>query len=619
VEAANVTRFLRWLERERGVVLSGYDELWSWSVTELEQFWDAIWAFYRVEASAPPRAVLSGRAMPGARWFEGAQLSYARHVLRWADDSRIAIIRVREDEPDEEITWRELHGAVGAFAARLRDLGVEPGDRVAAYLPNIPEAVVAMLAVTSLGAVWAACAPDFGTRSVIDRFAQLEPVVLIAADGYRFGGRWHDRAEVVGALRRALPSVRHTILVGDEPAADTRDPEFTEVPFDHPLWILFSSGTTGIPKGIVHSHGGIVVEHLKSLCLCMDLQPDDRFLFFSSTSWMAWNYLVGGLLHGSTIVLYEGSPGHPGPDGLWAITERVGATVLGMGSAYVMGCQKAGVDLAGRDLGALRTVIPTGSPLPPSGWQWLHRELPATARIDSICGGTDVCTAFIGGSPLLPVNEGEIACRWLGVGAQAFDPDGCPVVGQVGEFVMTEPMPSMPVALWNDPDGERYRDAWFSLYPGVWRQGDWITVSERGTLVVSGRSDATLNRGGVRLGSAEIYAVVERMPEVLDSLVVGLEQPDGGYYMPLFVVPADPEADHDELAAAVATAIRAELSPRHVPDDVVLAPRIPRTLTGKKLEIPVKRILGGADVDAVAAAGAVDHPEVLGWYAAFAR
>jgi acetoacetyl-CoA synthetase len=557
--------------------------------------------------------------MPGARWFEGAQLSYARHVLRWADDSRIAIIRVREDEPDEEITWRELRGAVGAFAARLRDLGVEPGDRVAAYLPNIPEAVVAMLAVTSLGAVWAACAPDFGTRSVIDRFAQLEPVVLIAADGYRFGGRWHDRAEVVGALRRALPSVRHTILVGDEPAADARDPEFTEVPFDHPLWILFSSGTTGIPKGIVHSHGGIVVEHLKSLGLCMDLQPDDRFLFFSSTSWMAWNYLVGGLLHGSTIVLYEGSPGHPGPDGLWAITERVGATVLGMGSAYVMGCQKAGVDLAGRDLGALRTVIPTGSPLPPSGWQWLHRELPATARIDSICGGTDVCTAFIGGSPLLPVNEGEIACRWLGVGAQAFDPDGCPVVGQVGEFVMTEPMPSMPVALWNDPDGERYRDAWFSLYPGVWRQGDWITVSERGTLVVSGRSDATLNRGGVRLGSAEIYAVVERMPEVLDSLVVGLEQPDGGYYMPLFVVPADPEADHDELAAAVATAIRAELSPRHVPDDVVLAPRIPRTLTGKKLEIPVKRILGGADADAVAAAGAVDHPEVLGWYAAFAR
>jgi acetoacetyl-CoA synthetase len=618
VEAANVTRFLRWLERERGVVLSGYDELWSWSVTELEQFWDAIWAFYRVEASAPPRAVLSGRAMPGARWFEGAQLSYARHVLRWADDSRIAIIRVREDEPDEEITWRELHGAVGAFAARLRDLGVEPGDRVAAYLPNIPEAVVAMLAVTSLGAVWAACAPDFGTRSVIDRFAQLEPVVLIAADGYRFGGRWHDRAEVVGALRRALPSVRHTILVGDEPAADTRDPEFTEVPFDHPLWILFSSGTTGIPKGIVHSHGGIVVEHLKSLGLCMDLQPDDRFLFFSSTSWMAWNYLVGGLLHGSTIVLYEGSPGHPGPDGLWAITERVGATVLGMGSAYVMGCQKAGVDLAGRDLGALRTVIPTGSPLPPSGWQWLHRELPATARIDSICGGTDVCTAFIGGSPLLPVNEGEIACRWLGVGAQAFDPDGCPVVGQVGEFVMTEPMPSMPVALWNDPDGERYRDAWFSLYPGVWRQGDWITVSERGTLVVSGRSDATLNRGGVRLGSAEIYAVVERMPEVLDSLVVGLEQPDGGYYMPLFVVPADPEAHHDELAAAVATAIRAELSPRHVPDDVVLAPRIPRTLTGKKLEIPVKRILGGAAADAVASRSSLADPTALDWYEEFA-
>jgi acetoacetyl-CoA synthetase len=496
---------------------------------------------------------------------------------------------------------------------------VGPGDRVAAYLPNIPEAVVAMLAVTSLGAVWAACAPDFGTQSVIDRFAQLEPVVLIAADGYRFGGKWHDRSAVVDSLRRALPSVRETILVGEVLTAKPCEPEFTDVPFDHPLWILFSSGTTGIPKGIVHSHGGIVVEHLKSLGLCMDLQPADRYLFFSSTSWMAWNYLVGGLLHGSTIVLYEGSPGHPGPDGLWAIAERVGATVLGMGSAYVTGCQKAGVELAGRDLSALRTVIPTGSPLPPSGWQWLHRELSATTRIDSICGGTDVCTAFIGGSPLLPVNEGEIACRWLGVSAQAFDPEGRPVIGEVGEFVMTEPMPSMPVALWNDPDGERYRDAWFSLYPGVWRQGDWITISERGTLVVSGRSDATLNRGGVRLGSAEIYAVVERMPEVLDSLVVGLELPDGGYYMPLFIVPADPEADQDEIAAVVAAAIRAELSPRHVPDDIVVAPRIPRTLTGKKLEIPVKRILGGADVEAVAAAGAVDHPEVLDWYAALAR
>jgi acetoacetyl-CoA synthetase len=620
VEAANVTRFLRWLERERGVVLSGYDELWSWSVTELEQFWDAIWAFYRVEASAPPRAVLSGRAMPGARWFEGAQLSYARHVLRWADDSRIAIIRVREDEPDEEITWRELHGAVGAFAARLRDLGVEPGDRVAAYLPNIPEAVVAMLAVTSLGAVWAACAPDFGTRSVIDRFAQLEPVVLIAADGYRFGGRWHDRAEVVGALRRALPSVRHTILVGDEPAADTRDPEFTEVPFDHPLWILFSSGTTGIPKGIVHSHGGIVVEHLKSLGLCMDLQPDDRFLFFSSTSWMAWNYLVGGLMHGSTIVLYEGSPAHPEPDGLWEIAERVGATVLGMGSAYVMGCQKAGVELAGtRDLSRLRTVIPTGSPLPPSGWQWLHRQLPATARIDSICGGTDVCTAFIGGSPLLPVNEGEIACRWLGVKAEAFDAEGHSVVGHVGEFVMTEPMPSMPVTLWGDADGERYREAYFDVFPGVWRQGDWIMISERGTLVVSGRSDATLNRGGVRLGSAEIYGVVERLPQVADSLVVGVEQPDGGYYMPLFVVPADPDADAQALAASTAAAIREQLSPRYVPDDIIVAPAVPRTLTGKKLEVPVKRILGGAAPEIVAAAGAIDRPEVLAWYADFAR
>jgi acetoacetyl-CoA synthetase len=629
VEAANVTRFMRHLAQERGVRVADYGELWTWSVTELEDFWAAVWEFYEVDASQPPRTVLPDRHMPGARWFEGARLSYPEHVLRFADDDRTAIVRVREDARDEAITWRDLRGMVGAFAAGLRELGVGPGDRVTAYMPNVPEAVIAMLAVTSLGAVWAACAPDFGTQSVIDRFAQLRPKILIAADGYRFGGRWHDRVPVVEAMRDALPTVEHTVLVGGSEvpgtvpyaslAAPARPPEFAQVAFDHPLWVLFSSGTTGIPKGIVHSHGGIVVEHLKSLGLCLDLQPDDSYFFFSSTSWMAWNYLVGGLLHGATIVLYEGSPAYPGPDGIWEVAERVGATVLGMGSAYVMGCEKGGVQLAGRrDLSGLRTVIPTGSPLPPSGWQWLDRELPATTRIDSICGGTDVCTAFIGGSPLLPVIEGEIACRWLGIKAEAYDPEARPVIDEVGEFVMTEPMPSMPVMLWDDPGGERYRDAWFDLFPGVWRQGDWITISDRGTLAVLGRSDATLNRGGVRLGSAEIYAVAERMPDVLDSLVVGLEERDGGYYMPLFVVPADPEADVGRLTHAIAGAIRTQLSPRHVPDEIVIAPAVPRTLTGKKLEIPVKRILGGASPDEVVAPGAVDRPATLDWYADFA-
>jgi acetoacetyl-CoA synthetase len=630
IERANVTRFIRWLASERGVHVRDYDELWRWSVESLEDFWDAVWSFCDVRADAPARAVLAERTMPGARWFEGAELSYPEHVLRFAADERTAIVRVREDQPDEEITWRQLRGAVGALSAELREMGVGRGDRVVAYLPNVPEAVVAMLAVTTLGAVWAACAPDFGTRNVIDRFAQLEPKVLIAASTYRFGGREHDRRHVVEELRAALPTLERTILVGGASAPDmtaferltapAREPEFASVPFEHPLWILFSSGTTGIPKGIVHGHGGILLEHLKSLGLCLDLQPDDTYFFFSSTSWMAWNYLVGGLLHGATIVLYEGSPSRPAVDGLWEHAARVGATVLGMGSAYVMACQKAGTGIGTKhDLRSLRTVIPTGAPLPVSGWRWLHEQLPSHTRIDSICGGTDVCTAFIGGSPLLPVHEGEIACRWLGIGAEAYGADGRPLVGEVGEFVMTKPMPSMPLALWNDPDGRRYREAYFDTFPGVWRQGDWVRISERGTLIVSGRSDATLNRGGVRLGSAEIYGAVERLPEVLDSLVVGLEQPDGGYYMPLFVVPVDPEHDPAELRATVTEAIRSQLSPRHVPDEIIIAPAIPRTLTGKKLEVPVKRILAGAPVEAVSAPGAVDKPDALRWFEQFGR
>jgi acetoacetyl-CoA synthetase len=629
-ERANVTRFMAWLAAEQGMHFDDYAGLWRWSVDSLEDFWGSVWNFYEVRAEVPPRAVLAERTMPGARWFEGSELSYTEHVLRFDAGERTAIVRVREDEPDEEITWRELRGAVGALAAALRDMGVAQGDRVVAYIPNVPEAVIAMLAVTSIGAVWAACAPDFGTASVIDRFDQLAPKVLIATAGYRFGGRYHDRRQIVEDLRAALSTVEHTILVGDASATraipferlttPAREPEFVSVPFDHPLWILFSSGTTGIPKGIVHSHGGILLEHLKSLGLCLDLQPDDVYLFFSSTSWMAWNYLVGGLLHGSTIVLYEGSPTHPRVDGFWELAGRVRGTVLGMGSAYVTACQKAGADLRTHyDLRALRTVIPTGAPLPITGWRWLTEQLPTGSRIDSICGGTDVCTAFIGGSPLLPVHEGEIACRWLGIPADAYSPDGRSLVGEVGEFVMTEPMPSMPVALWNDPDGRRYREAYFDAFPGVWRQGDWVTISERGTLVVSGRSDATLNRGGVRLGSAEIYGVVERLPEVLDSLVIGLEQPDGGYYMPLFIVPAQTDLDPDELGAAVIAAIRAQLSPRHVPDEIVIAPDIPRTLTGKKLEVPVKRILSGAPVDAVSAPGAVDKPDALRWFAQFGR
>lgn len=631
VESSGVGQFLRWLQRERGLSFVGYDDLWRWSVDALEDFWDAVWQFFGVSASAPYSSVLSSRAMPGGRWFEGARLNYAQVVLARAPDHRPALIAVAEGQPSREISRAQLRGQVGALAAALRGLGVGPGDRVAAYLPNIPEAVVALLATASLGAVWTSCAPDFGLRSVVDRLGQVEPTVLIAVDGYRWGGREHDRRDVVVQLREAMPSVRAAVVVQSlyptDPLPDSSylpyaglvatplEPEFEQVEFAAPLWVLFSSGTTGLPKGIVHSHGGIVVEHLKALGLCLDLRAGDTFFFHSSTSWMAWNFLIGGLLHGSTVVLYDGSPAHPSLDALWRVAAETRASVLGMGSAYAAACAKAGLILPQDVRAHLRTVIPTGSPLPLAGWQWLSDQLGSRIRIDSICGGTDVCTAFFGGSPLLPVWQGEISGRWLGVAAAAYDPDGRPVVGSVGEFVVTAPMPSMPVAFWQDPDKKRYRSAYFDTYEGIWRQGDWLTLTQRSSLIISGRSDATLNRGGVRLGSAEIYGVVESMPEIADSLVVGIELPDGGYSMQLFVVPATGTDVDDVLRGRIVQALRQQLSPRHVPDEILAIAGVPRTLTGKKLEVPVKRLLQGETVEAAAAAGAVDRPDLLAWFA----
>jgi len=631
-ERANVTGFLRWLADREHLRFDSYEQLWRWSVEDLGAFWEAVWGFYEVNSPTPHEAALADPVIPGARWFEGAQINYAEAVLARAQALGASIVHVGEDGVVSELTIGELRGRVGALAATLRELGVGTGDRVAAYLPNVPEAIVGLLATASLGAIWSVCAPDFASSSVVDRFSQIEPTVLLAVDGYRFNGRRHDRWETITELQAGLPSLRGTIILRrlnpdralpDVPGvldfsracAPAREPEFATLEFAHPLWILFSSGTTGLPKGIVQSHGGILVEHLKSLGLCMDLRPGDRYLFYSSTSWMAWNYLVGGLLHGTTVVLYDGSPSHGDPGALWHVAAASGATVLGMGSAYAAACQRAAVSLDQLALDGLRTVIPTGSPLGPAGWRWLNEQLGPEVRIDSICGGTDVCTAFFGGSELLPVWAGEASCRWLGIGAHAFDPGGHELVGEVGEFVLTVPMPSMPIGLWGDGDGERYRSTYLDTYPGVWRQGDWIVISPRGSVRILGRSDATLNRGGVRLGSAEIYAAVDGLEEVVDSLVVGVEQPDGGYWMPMFVVS---DADAEQLRERISLTIRAALSPRHVPDEVIKVPTIPRTLTGKKLEIPIKRILQGMAPDQAAASGSVDHPEALEFFARFA-
>jgi acetoacetyl-CoA synthetase len=632
IEGANVTHFMGWLDRRRGIAHKTWNDLWEWSVRDLDAFWSAVWEYYGVVATRRPDQIISDDAMPHTRWFVGAQLNYAQNVLASAPRTRPALIEITEDAAPREWSATELAGKVGALSRHLLELGVTPGDRVAAYLPNTPEAVVGLLATTAIGAVWASCGPEFGVRAVTDRFGQIGPKVLLAVDGYRFGGRVYECGEVLEELRLRLPSLASTIVVRklhpdvptpdgtpafDEIVATPRTPKFTPVPAEHPLWILFTSGSTGLPKGIVHSHGGIVLEHLKSLGLCLNIGPSDTMFFVSSTSWMAWNYSVGTLLHGATVVLSSASPTQPEADAAFAVAAQTHATVLGVGSAYVTALTKQHAEPQTRhDVSNLRLIIPTGSPLPPVGWNWLAERFPA--RIDSICGSTEICAIYFCGNPLTPVRSGEIAGRSLGVNAQSWDADGRPQLDTLGEMMVTTPMPSMPLRLWNDPTGERYRNTYFDKHPTVWRQGDWISITEDGGVEVKGRSDATLNRGGVRLGSAEIYTVVDQFDEIRDSLVIGAELKDGRYLLALFVVLADGGVLDDSLRREINARLRAELSPRHVPDTIAVSPVVPRTLTGKKLEVPVKAILQGAPPASVATPDAIDHPQALRWFAQWA-
>jgi acetoacetyl-CoA synthetase len=575
--------------------------------------------------------------MPGARWFPGATLNYAEHALRHgADPARAAepaLLCLAEDLRPRPVSWGELRSRVGLLAAGLRELGVGPGDRVAGYLPNVPEAVVAVLAAAAVGAVWTSCSPDFGARGVLDRFRQVEPAVLIAVDGYRYAGRVHDRTATVAELRRGLPTLRATVhvpLLGTPPPDGALDwagltdgeatPRFTPVPFDHPLWVLYSSGTTGLPKPIVQSQGGILLEHLKQLGLHCDLGPGDRLFWYTSTGWMMWNFLVSGLLTGTTVVLYDGAPAHPAPDAQWRVAERSRATLFGTSAAYVTACAKADVH-PGRDLdlSATRCVAATGSPLPPDGYRWLHREVRPDLWIASVSGGTDVCSCFAGAVPTLPVYAGELQAPCLGTDLRAYDAAGRPVTGEVGELVVAAPMPSMPVFFWGDEDGSRYRDSYFTTYPGVWRHGDWITLTPHGGVVIHGRSDATLNRQGVRMGSADVYDAVEGLPEVREALVVGLERPGGGYWMPLFVHLAPGAVLDDALRDRIRDRIRERLSPRHVPDEILQVPGVPHTLTGKRLEVPVKRLLAGAEPGSAANPASVDDPGLLEFYARLGR
>ena len=616
---ARVTDFARFVQQRTGKQTADYHELWQWSVDDPAAFWGALWEYF--ELGDPPATVLDDAQMPGAQWFPGVRLNYVDQILRNARTDRPAIQSVDEDGQITELSWDELVCRTAAFARTLRSHGVTAGDRVVGYLPNIPEAVIAFLATASIGAIWSACGQDYSAKAALDRLGQLEPVVLVTTDGYRYGGKSHDKRDDVAALQSGLPTLRATVLATELAAqADTSELETTPVDFDHPLWILFSSGTTGLPKGIVHGHGGVVLEHLKAIALQSDIGADDTFFWYTSPSWMMWNFQVAGLLVGATIVCYAGSPNYPKPDALWDIAARTGATVLGTSPGYVLGCAKAGaVPRAEHDLSALRTVGITGSSLPPSSSLWLRDNVGEHVQVASISGGTDVVSAFIGGVRTVPVWPGELSAPYLGVALDAWDECGKPVRGEVGELVITKPMPSMPVAFWNDADGSRYRSAYFGMFPGVWRHGDWITITDHGSIVVHGRSDSTLNRHGIRMGSADIYQAVEQLPEIAEALVIGAEQPDGGYWMPLFVVLADDAVLTDELRERIKRTIRDEVSPRHVPDDIIVAPGVPHTRTGKKLEVPIKKLFQGADAARVVEKSAVDDPALLDWYANLKR
>jgi acetoacetyl-CoA synthetase len=621
VERAWLTRYQRWLEQRLGRTFADYAALQRWSVDELDAFWRSIWDFFDVQADGSPERVLGRREMPGAEWFPDVRLNYAEHIFRDHDPDAVAIRHASELRPLAQMTWGELRALTARIAAGLRAQGVSTGDRVVAYLPNIPETIAAMLATASLGATWSSAAPEFGARSVIDRFQQIEPKVLLAVDGYRYNGRDFDRSAQVAEIAEAVGGrlVRFGYLDGSGwedgfLGSDDAPLTFDRVPFAHPLWVLYSSGTTGLPKAIVQGHGGILLEQLKKLHLHLDAHADDRVFWFTTTGWMMWNFLLGVLLTPASVVLYDGSPAHPDMDVLWDLAAQAGTTIFGTSAGYIAQCQKDGVEPAkGRDLSKLHAVGSTGSPLAPEGFQWVSDHLGADTWLFSTSGGTDVCTAFVGGVPTLPVYRGELQAASLGCKVESWDPDGRPLVGAVGELVITEPMPSMPVALWGDRDNAKYRDSYFDMFPGVWRHGDWIELTPRGTAIISGRSDATINRGGVRMGTAEIYRAVLSLDEILDALVVDV---DG--WMPLFVVLREGATLDDALTKRIAQRVREDCSPRHVPNEVHAVAEIPRTLSGKALEIPVKRILEGTDPERAASRESLRNPAALDWFAQFA-
>lgn len=634
---ANVTQYMDWLKTNKNKHFNDYQSLWEWSVNDLEGFWESLWEYFNIQADEPYQTVLSSHEMPGARWFEGSTINYTEHIFKNRDWDAPAIIHASEGRNKTEVTWGELYQDTASLQQTLRNLGVGKGDRVAAYVANIYEAVVAFLATASIGAVWSSASPDFGTQSVIDRFKQIEPKVMFTVDGYQYGGKYFDRTDIIKNIQAELPTLKATIMMpflndnpdvsgftqpmawdkainGDAKAELT----YEYVPFNDPLWVLFSSGTTGRPKPIVQSQGGILLEHLKALTFHTDLSPGDRFFWFTTTGWMMWNFLVGGLLTGSTIILYDGNPAYPDTKMLWKYAQDTKMTTFGTSASFITACMKNELEPGTEfDLSHLKSIGSTGSPLPPEGFEWCYDHVKKDLWIASVSGGTDVCTAFILGMPILPVYAGELQSRGLGAKIESFDDNGEPHLDEVGELVLTEPFPSMPIYFWNDPDGSRMHDSYFDMYPGIWRHGDYLKITNRHTCVIYGRSDATINRGGVRIGTSEIYRAVDHVKEVSDSLIVDIPKGGGDSFVPLFVVMKDGQELTPEVEKHIKTQIRTQCSPRHTPTAIYAVDDLPQTLNGKKLEVPVKKILMGKSVDKVVNKGSLANPAALDFFVNF--
>ncbi|MDP6651296.1 MAG: acetoacetate--CoA ligase [Gammaproteobacteria bacterium] len=635
IASANITSYISWLTT-RGIEVSNYDELWHWSVDHIEDFWESLWDYFELTYSKKWSAVLTERKMPGAEWFPGVRLNYAENIFARRDDNKPMLLFKAENTDLQEVSWATIEEQTRRLATTLKKLGVEEGDRVVAYLPNIPEAIVAMLAVSSIGAIWSSCPPDFGKSSVLDRFSQIEPKVLLAVDGYDFGGKAHDRRPVVAEIQQALPTIEQTLLI-DHISKETADLKntvlwsqalrdaddsaltFTQLPFDHPLWIVHSFGTTGLPKPIVHGHGGVILEHCKAVVFHNDIKPDDRFYWYSSAGWMMWNYLIGALFAKAILVIYNGSPAYPNANAQFELAEKAGVTYFGTSAAFISACLNTGIHPnQDYDLGAIRAVGSTGSPLSTDGFRWIYENINKDLALESLSGGTDLCTAFVGGARTLPIYMGEIQGASLGANVQAFDEEGKPIRNEVGELVITEPMPSMPLFFWNDEGVALYRESYFSMYPGIWRHGDWIQFNDRGGCVIFGRSDSTINRQGVRMGTSEIYRVVESFDEILDSFIIGLEFHGRESFMPLFLVLKEGVVLNEELKTRIANRLCQEVSPRHVSNEMLTIDEVPYTLSGKKMEVPIRKILLGMEVDRAANLGAMRNPEAIDFFLEYA-